>query len=111
MHLLLTLAQAGVAEEFLKNGILGACVIVLATVVALLWRDNLNLRSQVDKAHDARIADAQNVTAQLLKTTTDTVTALTNVSNATEAQVQAMNELKGAFKDMSEDIRRGAPRR
>lgn len=112
MHAALPLlAQTAVAEEFLKNGILGGCVVVLATVVVLLYRDNNVLRAQVDKAHEARIEDAKGVTAQLLKTTTDTVTALTDVANSTEAQVQAMNELKSSFKDVSEDIRRGLPRR
>ena len=102
------------ASEFLKNGALGAAIVVLAGVVAVLWRKSEALQEQragsalahqaalsaqavahqeaLAAAQTKRVEDAQAVTAQLMRTTGECVTALTNSTNAMEALREAMSE-------------------
>lgn len=109
------MSSAQIVAELLKNGVLGLAVLALGLVVKVLWSDNRALVKErqdvIERLQAQRVADAQAVTAQLLKTNEQCVTALTNVTNAMEAQVDAMGELKGAFKELSEDIRQRRPGR
>lgn len=125
-------ADAG--AEYVKAGLLGAAVVVLAVVVYILYRANTKLHedkvvlvgekvAMANTFRDAfvaqaqqyqaaiaavqaqRVADWQAAAAQQLKTSGECVAALTSMTTVTEAQTEAMGELKTAFRDLSEEVR------
>jgi uncharacterized protein HemX len=104
-----------IAAELLKNGVLGIAVLALGIAVWTLWKSNTDIQAARLKDHQdlqaQRVRDAQAVTEQLLKTNSECVTALTNVTSAMEAQREAMTELKGAFRDLADEVRTGRPSR
>lgn len=151
MHFLLLLAQnldsvnvETPTTAFLKAGILGACIVVLAGVVVYLYRDGkkelaardvvigqlqqqigaLQQQHVVDLAaiqkqrtdeqatiQAQRVSDAQQVSDRLLRVNESVVAALTNVTSALEAQRESSAELKAAFKEFIEELRRLLPLR
>ena len=86
---------------FLKAGLLGAAIVVLAGVVVYMWLDNKSERKERDALiqtlQEQRVHDAQAVTEQLLKINEQCVTALTNAANAMNAQGEAMNQVRTAL--------------
>lgn len=120
MHCVALVAQANApataaADEYLRSGLLGATCVILAFVIVVLWKENRQMAREHAKAiadlHAARVSDAQGTTAQLLRANEQSVSALTSAANAMEAQREALGEVRAAFKDLSEDIRMGRPRR
>ncbi len=100
------------AAELLKHGILGVLLLIAMLAIWRLWDDTKDGQKVCsDQArivaerheallkliHDQRVADHQAMTAQLLRTTAEVVSALTTASNGLEATREAMAELKQAF--------------
>lgn len=107
--------------ELLKQGILGVLLVLAGAVIYFLYRENKTER--VSRAGDQkayneawavlqaqRVADAQAVTAQLLKINQECVTVLTHNSSTLEASQESMGELKQAFRDLEQEVR-ARPRR
>ncbi len=101
--------STGIAAKFLENGIIGACVIVLAVVVWRLYRAN-------QRANEARIAEAKAVTVQLLGLSTKWIEAIEALTSAMKTyntnveQIQAgcrqrMEELRSLVREMISDMR------
>jgi len=137
--LLLLLAQTGTIETpttaFLKAGVWGAAVVALSGVVVYLYRDTkteIARRDAVIAALQAqhlndltvlqgqrtveqatiqaqRVLDAQQMSERLLRVNEQTVGALTSVVHSMEAQKEAMQELRVAFKELGDEFRRSSP--
>lgn len=113
--LLLFAAQAEAVVEtpataFLKAGLMGAAVVALGIVVVYLWidgkKERKDLLEQLKNLQERRVADAQAVTAQLLETNEQCVSALTNVTHTLETQREAMTGLKDAVENLANRTRR-----
>lgn len=89
-------ADAG--AEYLRAGLLGAAVVTLAIVVAYLYRELAQIQQ-------ARVADAKDVTAQLLKVNESCVATMSKLDSALEAQRESTTELKSALTDLAKEIR------
>ena len=104
LHLI---AQATTIETpttaFMKAGLLGAAIVTLAAVVLYLYLDLKKTReefvSKLEAIQATRVADAQRGTA-------DMVQALTNATNAVEAQTQANKELRDALRELEKEVGR-----
>lgn len=110
-------AVADVTSEYLKQGVLGASVIALAVALIVLWRKNDSLQDKLEAAanqrvkevqdvQQLRVADAQSVSAQLLRTVQESTTTLTNVANAMNAQRDALGEAREAMDRLAERVKR-----
>lgn len=110
-------AVADVTGEYLKQGVLGASVIALAVALIVLWRKNDSLQDKLEAAanqrvtevqavQQMRVTDAQNVSAQLLRTVQESTTTLTNVANAMNAQRDALGEVREAMDRFAEKLTR-----
>lgn len=109
-----------IASELLKSGLLGALIVVLAGVVVALWRTNNELHQKrldeaklfaqrVDEVHSKRLEEAQAHSAQMLKVNTEVIAALNSTTATIEADREMTGELKQAFRELADDIRK--PRR
>ncbi len=111
--LLAQLESGHAAAEFVRTGLLGTTCVVLSGVVIALWRNGNVERREKDATIAAlqalRVADAQAVTAQLLKTNSECTVALTNVANAMDAQREGTSELRTTLKDLADEIRMRRP--
>lgn len=125
------------ATSFLKEGLLGGAIVVLAAVVWILYRDmkaetkkrdaavaalqenHLKALTELMKQHAIeqteiqaqRVVDAQEVADRLLKVNEQNVAALTTVVKTMEALEKTMQELRVAFKELGEEMRRSSVRR
>lgn len=95
--------------ESLKYGVAGLIALVFGFVIVALWKNNLDLHKTIEVLQALRVTDAQGVTAQLLRTNTECVQALTNSSKVSEAQTDALGELKTAFERLGEKVDRLRP--
>lgn len=102
------------AGIFLKNGLLGAAVVVLCLVIYALWKDAKEqakayaaLQEQRVKDQEARIKAAEVYAEKLTVVNNQLVAGLTTVTSAMESYREGQAEVKTAFKDLSEDIRNG----
>lgn len=97
------------AERYLQAGLLGALVVVFAGVIYVLWmagnRERDKLLASIAEAQQARIADAQATTARLIEVVRECTTSMNSVASATEAQQEAMRELRTTLKDFGDDLR------
>lgn len=97
------------ATKFLENGVIGACVVVLAFVV---WR----LYKSYDKIQDSRVNEAQAVTDRILKLSEDWLTAISDLTKMVEQHSGNVTELRkenrerlegvvGAIHDMTRELK------
>lgn len=98
-----------IATEALKYGVAGLISLVLGFVIVALWKKLLDQNKTIETLQQLRVTDAQGVTAQLLRTNTECVQALTNVTSAMEAHRDALGELKTAFERLGEKVDRSRP--
>lgn len=116
MRVWLAIAQASstvadASAEYLRAGLLGATCVILAVVVVYLWRDN----KAIQKAHidtvaqlqQARVSDAQDVTAKLLQVNQSCVSTMAKLDASLEAQRESTAELRSALRDLALEIREG----
>lgn len=90
------LADAG--AEYVRAGLLGATCVILAIVIAYLYRELAQIQQ-------ARVEDAKAVTPQLLKVTESCLVTMTKLDAALEAQRESTAELRSALQDLAKDIR------
>lgn len=91
-----------IVAKFLENGIVGACVIVLAVVV---WR----LYKALTKIQETRVAEAQAVTDKLLTISSDwqeSIDSLTQmVEKHNDSVVQMRTESKTTLEGFGVELR------
>ncbi len=102
-------------------GVFGAVLIIAGLVIVRLWADanaaskktietltadNKSLTDALATSNAARLADHVSMTSQLLRQTSDVVSALTNSTNAIEASVTVSTETKQTVRDVTEELRR-----
>jgi len=103
-----------------QGGIFGALLVIAGFVIWKLWSDasdlakkntdalvasNTALTAALAASNAERLADHVAMTAQLLKMATDTVSGLTNASNAVEASTAVAVDGKLAIRDVASVLR------
>ena len=97
------------ADQLIQSGLMGTMLVIFSVVIIYLWRESkaerLFFLEQVKGVQQARIDDQKATQAQLLDLVKQCTTALTSVSATLEQQREATIELRGALRDLGEELR------
>lgn len=105
MKFLVSLAQSleTPTTAFMKAGLLGAAIVVLAGVVLYLYVDAKHERrelfNKLEGLHKSRVDDAQKITSEAVQ-------ALTEVANSSDAQAATNIELRNALVRLESEVSR-----
>lgn len=108
-----TSAVADAGAEYVRAGLLGAACVVLAVVIFYLWRDNKATQKAhlqaVEQLQTARLGDARDFSAQILKVNESYVGTMARLDAALEAHRESDAELRMTLRDLAAEIREGRP--
>jgi hypothetical protein len=100
---------SGAADRLIQSGLMGTMLVIFSIVIIYLWRESKAERvwflEQVRLVQQQRIDDQKATQTQLLDLVRQCTTALTSVTTTLEQQREATIELRGALKDLGEELR------
>ncbi len=106
---------AELIAKLLEYGVLGIICVLFGAVIRVLWNDNKALQRALLEVtttlQNLRVEDSRATTAQMLRTNSECVAALTAASATLETHREAVMDHTRAFSQLSTDIVRVIPAR